>query len=180
MDGDVVGTPAYMPPEQAKGRIDEVDSASDVYSLGAILYTLLTGQAPYVEPGDQISPHTILAAVTQGPPKRVHEIDRQSPPELVAICEKSMARAKEHRYASSLAMAEDLQAYLDHRVVKAYRTGASAELRSWIRRNKAAATFHNCFPHARKSILGPWTERNLRAPSPKDINDFIVNESSSQ
>ena len=139
MDGSVFGTPAYMPPEQAKGLVDEVDDASDVYSLGAILYRLLTGQSPYVDPTAKISPRTILARVLDGPPKAVHRLNPQAPPELAAICEKAMAREKTARYSSSLDMAEDLQAYLDRRVVRAYRTGALAEFKSWVRRNKGMA-----------------------------------------
>jgi WD40 repeat protein len=93
-----------------------------------------------VEPSARISPHTILGMVIQGLPKRVHRLNPQAPPELIAICEKAMAREKRDRYASSLDLAEDLQAFLDHRVVRAYRTGAVAEFASWVKRNKTVAT----------------------------------------
>jgi serine/threonine protein kinase/WD40 repeat protein len=140
MDGSVVGTPAYMSLEQALGKVDEVEAPADVYSMGAILYNLLTGQAPYVVPGARISPHTILGMVIQGPPKPVAALDPKAPAELVAICERAMARDKVRRYRNCSELAEDLQAFLDHRVVQAYRTGAVAELRSWVSRNRLTAT----------------------------------------
>lgn len=139
MDGSVVGTPAYMPPEQAKGLVSEVDELSDIYSLGAILYSLLTGHPPYVESGDRMTPHTILGLVINGPPRHISEINPKAPAELLAICDKAMAREKKDRYSSSLELAEDLQSYLDGRVVRAFQTGPVAELKSWVARNRMAA-----------------------------------------
>ena len=66
MDGDVVGTPAYMPPEQAMGCVEEMGPHSDVYSVGAMLYHLLTGQMPYVKPGAKMSAHAVLSMVQGG------------------------------------------------------------------------------------------------------------------
>ena len=139
MDGDVVGTPSYMALEQAKGKLDQVGPRSDVYSLGAILYYLLTGKAPYVEPGERVSPHTVLNRVLQGPPEPVRELAKDEPAELIAICEKAMQRDAADRYASMLEVAEDIQAFLEDRVVSAYEGGALAEFRKWVVRNKGMA-----------------------------------------
>jgi len=139
MDGVVVGTPAYMPPEQARGEVQLLSPRSDVYSLGAMLYELLTGSVPYVPAGARLSKHTVLARVIEGPPTPILRLAPRAPAELVAICEKAMARDPAQRYADTRALAEDLRAYLEHRVVHAYEGGAWAELSKWVRRNRALA-----------------------------------------
>ncbi len=139
MDGDVVGTPVYMPPEQARGRLEQVGPRSDVYSLGAMLYHLLTGQMPFVPTGARASQHSILMRLLEGPPKPLHEVAPLTPPELAAICEKAMAREPAQRYADTQALGEDLRAYLEHRVVGAYEVGAWAEACKWVQRNKPLA-----------------------------------------
>ncbi|MCP3918819.1 MAG: protein kinase [bacterium] len=140
MDGDVVGTPAFMSPEQARGDIAAMGPASDVYSLGAILYDLLAGHMPYVPPGARLNAHAVWALAQQGPPAPVAEAAPNAPEELVAICQKAMAAAPSDRYSDMGAMAEDLRAYVEGRVVKAHRTGALAELRKWIGRNTGLAS----------------------------------------
>ena len=139
MDGDVVGTPAYMAPEQARGEIERLGARSDVYSLGAMLYHLLTGEMPFVTPGVRVSQHVVLRWALEGPPKPVSALRADVPEELVAICEKAMAREPEQRYADTGALGEDLRAYLENRVVKAHRRGAWVELRKWVQRNRALA-----------------------------------------
>jgi formylglycine-generating enzyme required for sulfatase activity len=140
MDGDLVGTPVYMPPEQAHGDLERIDSRSDVYAVGAILYNLVAGQLPYIEPGEQPAPYTILDRVKAGPPTPLHTLSRNTPAELLAICDKAMERDPARRYASMLDLAADLRAYLERRVVKAYETGAFAEMKKWAQRNKGLAT----------------------------------------
>lgn len=140
MDGTVVGTPSFMSLEQARGEVEQIDQRSDVYSLGAVLYQLLVGTPPHSETKFRLSPRTILARVIDGPPTPISQLSPQAPPELIAICDKAMAREKSERYESALGMAEDLQAWLDSRVVRAYRTGPVAELQSWVRRNRLAAS----------------------------------------
>ena len=141
LDGDVVGTPTYMSPEQARGHLAELGPATDVYAVGSMLYQLLTGRAPFHEPDARVSLHTVLARLLDGPPKPIEEIDKNVVPELTAICEKAMAREPEDRYAGMLALAEDLRAFIEGHVVRAYESGAVAEFRKWVRRNKTAAFF---------------------------------------
>jgi len=138
MDGDVLGTPTYMPPEQARGEIEGLSARSDVYSLGAMLYHLLARRPPYEHTGIQ-NAADVLRAVHEGGPTPIHELRRDVPPELEAICDKAMARDPARRYADTLDLAEDLRAFLEGRVVKAHETGAIVELRKWVLRNKPLA-----------------------------------------
>ena len=139
LDGAVIGTPAYMPPEQARGDIEQLSPRSDVYSIGAMLYHLLARQMPHVPPELRSSPRAVLERVKAAAPLPLHQLNPRVPAELAAICEKAMARDPAQRYPDMLALAEDMRAYLEKRVVAAYETGAFAELRKWIARNRALA-----------------------------------------
>lgn len=139
MDGDVIGTPAFMPPEQALGRLDEIDERSDVYAMGAMLYALLAGHSPYIAHDVQLNHIAVWTKVQDGPPPALSSEAPDASAELVAICEKAMARRKEDRYRTAADLAADLRAYLGGRVVHAYRTGAFAELNKWVARNKGVA-----------------------------------------
>ncbi|MBL8801987.1 MAG: serine/threonine protein kinase [Planctomycetes bacterium] len=134
-----VGTPCYMSPEQARGDHAAVGPASDIYAVGAMLYQLLTGTPPYLRPGERRTPEFIAIATVERPPPPVESLAPRAIPELVAICEPAMARAPAARYASMRALASDLQAFLDGHVVSAYETGAWAETRKWVKRNRALA-----------------------------------------
>ncbi|MEM1452861.1 MAG: bifunctional serine/threonine-protein kinase/formylglycine-generating enzyme family protein [Planctomycetota bacterium] len=142
--GSVLGTPCYMPPEQARGHIDRVDFRSDVYSVGAMLYHLLAGFPPYLGPNMSTelrddSAEAVVDRVRAGPPDPIERVARNAAPELVAITARAMAREPHERYADMGELADELRAYLEHRVVRAYRTGAVVELRKWVRRNRLAA-----------------------------------------
>ncbi|MBL9078452.1 MAG: protein kinase [Planctomycetes bacterium] len=138
MDGQQLGTPSYMPPEQA--RSEDLDARADVYAIGAMLYELLTGRAPYETPGLRQPAYRILQDVVERPCKRIEEIQKGVPAELVAIVEKAMARDRAQRFANVMELAVDLRAFLAQRTVKAYRTGALVEMKLWMRRNKALAS----------------------------------------
>jgi len=135
--GALLGTPAYMPPEQAAGEHAEIGPQSDVYAIGAILYHLLAGRAPYAEVGP--SNEAVARAVRSGGPVPLELVAPHAPSELVAICARAMARESAARYAGMGELAADLRAFLEGRVVQAHARGAWAELRKWVGRNRALA-----------------------------------------
>jgi tetratricopeptide (TPR) repeat protein len=110
----ISGTPEYMSPEQASGS-KNLDRRTDVYALGAVLYALLTGKAPY---SGKTAQETVEAAA-KGEPQAPREVNPSVPAELQAICLKAMAKEREDRYPSAGAMAEDLTAFLKEEVVSA-------------------------------------------------------------
>lgn len=139
MDGTPIGTPMFMSPEQALGQLAELGPATDVYGLGAILYTLLAGRMPYLEPDMTPDGLAIVRRIRSGPPRALHEVAPHATPELAAICEKAMQRDASRRYREMGELAEELRAYLEQRVVRAHRTGPWNELRLWYRRNRSIA-----------------------------------------
>jgi len=136
MDGAVLGTPAFMSPEQAAGHIDELDGRTDVYSIGAMLYQLLSGRMPYCPSGAFVSPRTVLSARLNGPPTPVSKIDPEAPRELVDVCEKAMATDPAQRYESPLELAEDIENFLTSRPISAREATLAYQLRLAYQRNK--------------------------------------------
>ncbi len=136
LDGDVIGTPCTMSPEQAEGRVSEVGPRSDVYSAGAMLYEILSGRMPFLEEGETPTSATVLERVRTGALTPLKVLCPKAPPELVSICEKAMARDPADRYPDMREMAADLRAFLEQRVVRAHARGAWPELVKWVRRNR--------------------------------------------
>jgi serine/threonine-protein kinase len=131
-DGAVMGTPAYMSPEQAAGRADVLGPASDIYSLGATLYLLLTGVAPYQ--GRPVP--EILDRVKRGDLLPPRQRNKDISPALNAICLKAMARQPEDRYPSALALAADVEHWLADEPVSAWREPWTTRLRRWSGRHR--------------------------------------------
>ncbi len=138
--GSIVGTPFYMSPEQAAGRTETLGPAWDVYALGAMLYELLSGAAPHSSRSPDATASDVLRAVVQGPPQPLGELAPRAAPELVAICERAMARDPRERYASMGEFARDLRAFLDGRVVAAHDESAWAQAAKWVARNRALSS----------------------------------------
>src|SRR5262245_7446481 len=134
--GTAIGTPAYMSPEQAAGRLDELGPASDVYSLGATLYCVLTGQAPFAEK----DVGAVLRKVQQGdfPPPR--QVKRAVPPALEAVCLKAMALRPPDRYPTALALAADLEHWLADEPVSAWPEPWTVKAGRWITRRRTLVT----------------------------------------
>ncbi len=131
--GTALGTPAYMPPEQAAGRIDQLGPASDVYSLGATLYYLLTGAAPFTEK----SVLEILQAVQAGTFPRPHDVQARVPRPLESICLKAMSRDPADRYTRPRDLVTDIERWLADEPVAAYRERHVERAGRWLRRNRA-------------------------------------------
>lgn len=133
--GKVFGTPAYMPPEQARGEWDRVGSTTDVYALGAVLYKVLCGRSPY----RARSAHSVLDQVRQGPPRPLTQ-HRRCPPlpkGLVQICERAMAREPRDRYPDGKALAKALEAWLDGSMKRQQALVRVAEAQGLLPRSRA-------------------------------------------
>jgi serine/threonine protein kinase/WD40 repeat protein len=140
LDGDMIGTPGYMSPEQARGERREIGPRADVWSMGAVLYQVLTGYMPYNDPQSRSTTTSLIERVLNDRPVPVSKLaPPETPQELVAICEKAMAWEPDQRYGTMVEMTADVQAFLEGRVVSAYDTSALAQVRTWIKRNQLAA-----------------------------------------
>jgi serine/threonine protein kinase len=115
VSGAVMGTPAYMPPEQAQGQLDKIDGQSDVYSLGATIYAVLCKKQPFTGQ----TPMEILMKVCKDEPPSLKSHNPEIPDEVEKIVLKAMAKEKSDRYASAQALADDLKRYLSNQEIEA-------------------------------------------------------------
>ncbi len=129
--GRVVGTPTFMSPEQAAGRLDALGPCSDIYSLGATLYHLIVGEVPF-----KGTEEVVLANVQTGRFKPPRELNANVPKPLQAICLKAMSRMSTDRYLTSRELAEDIERYLAGERVLAYDEPLTDRVLRWIRNHK--------------------------------------------
>ena len=137
---DVLGTPSYMAPEQAVGNNAAVSSVTDVYGLGAVLYQLLTGQPPFAGGMTYETIKLLLDTEPRNPRVLNPKVDR----DLSTICLKCLEKDPKRRYASALALAEDLERWLKHEPILARHTGIVARGKKWLQRNPTSALLVAC------------------------------------
>ncbi|MDD4278928.1 MAG: serine/threonine protein kinase [Candidatus Sumerlaeales bacterium] len=133
---ELVGTPAYMAPEQVDDSYGNVDQRADVYALGVILFRILTGRMPYV--AENIPALLDLIAKEDMPIPDPAKYYHKLPPELVVICRKAMSKQKSERFANALEMSEELEAYRDGRTVSIYEYTQKEILQRYLKRNRYA------------------------------------------
>jgi eukaryotic-like serine/threonine-protein kinase len=134
--GVIAGTPSYMAPEQASGRNAEVGPATDVYSLGAILYELLTGEPPF----KQENPLDTLLDILGREPRYPRQLNPRVPPGLELICLKCLAKSMADRYHSAAALADDLERFARQEPLSVKPPRAMERIVQWARRQPALAS----------------------------------------
>ncbi len=150
-DGQLIGTPAYMAPEQAESGPRSVDARTDVYSLGVILYELLTGSRPFAGAGAML-----LARIREEDPRPPRRLDGTIPRDLETICLKCLRKAPRDRYATAGALADDLRRYLAGRPIVARPVPAWERAAKWARRRPATAALGALCAASALGLIGAW------------------------
>jgi serine/threonine-protein kinase len=136
LPGSALGTPAYMSPEQARGEIDRLGPKSDIYSLGATLYCLLTGKAPVESDNIEVVIRSVQQANFTPPRQHNPAIDRA----LEAVCLKAMALNPDDRYPTCRALADDIDRWLADEPVTAWREPLGRRVTRWTKQHRTSVT----------------------------------------
>lgn len=163
--GQILGTPSYMSPEQAAGKVKLVGPASDIYSLGAVLYACLTGRAPFVAD----SPLDTLLQVMHKDPVSPRLLNPSVPKDLETICLKCLQKETQRRYGSAKELADDLAYFLDGRPIAARPVGFITRTVKWIRRRPSLAATLAIAVVATTMLLAVWASMTVRIAQHRDF-----------
>jgi eukaryotic-like serine/threonine-protein kinase len=182
--GELIGTLAYMSPEQVSGDPGDIDTRSDVYALGVILYQILAGKAPYAI-GRQI--HEAVQAIREAEPTALSSVNRLFRGDIETIVGKALEKDKNRRYASATGLGADIRRYLNHEPISARPPSTTYQIGKFARRNKAlvsgvAAVFivlvAGVIASTREAVLARRAEKKAQQQTAiaQAVNDFLQND----
>ncbi|MCE9584888.1 MAG: protein kinase [Planctomycetes bacterium] len=159
LSGNLLGTPAYMSPEQAAGRTKQVDAKSDIFALGSVLYELLCGKAPF----QAASLGEVLTAIIACEPPSIRSMRPGLHRDIEVIVQKAMAKEKDRRYATAGELADDIDRYLNGEAILAEAPSAWYRLTRWARGHAASAVAAAVILAAAGTAGGVWWGKRVQA-----------------
>jgi len=169
--GEIVGTPSYMPPEQASGVVTGLGPTTDVYALGAILYEALTGRPPFQAP----DPLQTLLMVLAMDPVSPRVLQPKVPRDLETICLKCLEKSPKRRYPSARELSEDLQRFSEGRPIIARPVGFFERTAKWAKRKKAAAALVGLSFAMVLAMIGFGVLQTVNAAREREANRLLAN-----